>query len=254
MPRPVPPQVIPRPPTWRFGDAAPWAEVPVAQRTAIGLTRVLDALVEVGQRGEVPEDTGLDRMLTLTVLVNEPGGDAVHHVNAGVLAIMYEEHDETRLVFTRRSSALRTHKGEVSFPGGRLHDGETPEEAALRETHEEVGLDPSTVTLVGWLHPVLTFVSGSLILPVLATTETRPHLEASPDEVERIFDVSLAELAEPDVFHEERWRIEGRKVRGSDDDSFPVWFFEVAGEMIWGATARMLHELLDIVLTGRTGI
>jgi len=170
-----------------------------------------------------------------------------------VLAIMFEEHDETRLVLTRRSSALRTHKGEVSFPGGRLHDGETPEDAALRETHEEVGLDPPAVTVVGWLHPVMTFVSGSLILPVLATAKARPHLVANPAEVERIFDVSLAELADPGVFHEERWRIEGRKVPGSGDGSFPVWFFEVAGEMIWGATARMLHELLGVVLTGHGG-
>ncbi len=253
MSRPVPPQVIPRPPTWRFGDRAPWAAVPVARRTAIGLSRVLDALVEVGQRGGVPEDTGLDRMAGLSVLVNEPDGPAVRHVNAGVLAIMFEEHDETRLVLTRRSSALRTHKGEVSFPGGRLHDGETPEDAAMRETHEEVGLDLSMVTPVGWLHPVHTFVSGSLILPVLATTKARPHLVASPDEVDRIFDVSLAELAEPDIFHEERWHIEGRKVPGSEDDSFPVWFFEVAGEMVWGATARMIHELLSVILTGCSG-
>jgi hypothetical protein len=60
----------------------------------------------------------------------------------------------------------------------------------------------------------------------------------------------LAELADPAVFHEERWRIQGRVIAGSEDNSFPVWFFEVAGELIWGATARMLYELLSIVLTG----
>ena len=78
----------------------------------------------------------------------------------------------------------------------------------------------------------------------------RPDLTASPAEVERIFDVSLAELADPDIFHEERWSIPGREIPGSEDNSFPVWFFEVAGEMIWGATARMLYELLSVVLVG----
>ncbi len=107
--------------------------------------------------------------------------------------------------------------------------------------------------LVGWIHPVLTMVSGSLIMPVLATVATRPHLVASPHEVERVFDVSLAELADPEIFHEERWSIAGRIIPGTADNSFAVWFFEVAGEMIWGATARMIHELLSIVLTGDSG-
>ena len=68
---------------------------------------------------------------------------------------------------------------------------------------------------------------------------------ANPGEVERVFDVALAELADLKVFHEERWRIAGRTIPGTDDDSFAIRFFEVSGEMIWGATARMIHELLE---------
>ena len=100
----------------------------------------------------------------------------------------------------------------------------------------------------------MTMVSASLIMPVIATLAERPHLEPNPQEVERLFDVSLAELADPAIFHEERWRIAGRAIPGSDDGSFAVWFFEVSGEMIWGATARMIHEILSVVLTGRSGI
>jgi 8-oxo-dGTP pyrophosphatase MutT (NUDIX family) len=171
-------------------------------------------------------------------------------VNAGVLAPLFEEDGEARVVLTRRSDDLRTHRGQVSFPGGRMDEGEDAPAAALREAHEEVGLDPALVTAVGWLHPVLTMVSASFILPVLGTLADRPHLVANPTEVERIFDVSLAELANPDVFHEERWRIPGRVIAGSEDNTFPVWFFEVSGELVWGATARMLHELLSLVLVG----
>src|SRR6202034_4819173 len=129
---------------------------------------------------------------------------------------------EPRWTLPRRSSGMRTHKGEVSFPGGRLDQGEGPAAAAVREAHEEVGLDPAVVTVVGWIHPVMTMVSASLIVPVIATIPGRPHLVASPVEVERVFDVSLAELADPSIFHEERWRIPGRTIPGTDDDSFAV--------------------------------
>ena len=97
---------------------------------------------------------------------------------------------------TRRSTELRTHQGQVSFPGGRLDAGEDTTAAARREAQEEVGLDPSLVTIVGWLHPLMTLVSSSLIQPVLATLARRPHLVPNPTEVERVFDVSLAELAD----------------------------------------------------------
>lgn len=253
MPRPVPPQVIPRPSTWQPGAPAPWAGLPPAQRTGIGIDRVLDALDGLGQLGPVPAGIGAEWVLDTAIPVNETNAPAVPDINAAVLAVLFEEEGEARLILTRRSSGLRTHKGEVSFPGGRLDAGEGPTEAALREAHEEVGLDPAQVSTVGWIQPVMTMASVSFILPVIATVAERPHLMVSPVEVERVFDVSLAELAEPEIFHEERWRIPGRAIPGSDDDAFAVRFFEVAGEMIWGATARMLYELLTIVLTGRSG-
>ncbi len=249
MSRPVPPQVIPRPPTWRPGAPAPWADVALVVRTGLSLDRVIGALEAGGQCGPVPDHIGPDHMFGAAVVVNESTMQAPPHVNAAVLAVLFEEAGESRVVLTRRSSRLRTHRGEVSFPGGRIEEGEGPWQAAMREASEEVDLDPALVTAVGWINPVMTLVSASLIMPVLATVEARPTLVANPAEVERIFDVTLAELADPAVFHEERWSVPGRAVAGSADDSFPVWFFEVSGEMIWGATARMLYELLSIVLT-----
>ncbi len=249
MAPPVPPQVIPRPADWRLGSPPPWAGLEPARRTSIGLARVLGALDAAGQGGPAPADVASAANLEAPVV----GETAIPplSVNAAVLAPFFEEDGETRLVLTRRSTNLRTHQGQVSFPGGRLNEGEDAPTAALREAHEEVDLDPALVTTVGWLHPVLTLVSASFILPVLGTLAGRPHLAPSPAEVERIFDVPLAELADPDVFHEELWRIPGRVIAESEDNSFPVWFFEAAGEMIWGATARMLYELLSIVLVER---
>jgi 8-oxo-dGTP pyrophosphatase MutT (NUDIX family) len=246
--RPVPPQVIPRPDGWRPGAPAPWAGVSAAARRGISVDRVVRALAAQGQAGPLPDGIGVDRVLGPSMMVSETDVAGVRFINAAVLALLFEESGEARLVFTRRSSSLRAHRGEVSFPGGRLDPGEDPPAAALREAHEEVGLDPAEVAAVGWIHPVLTMVSGSLIMPILATTPARPRLVASPAEVERVFDVALADLADPGVFHEERWSIRGRQIPDSPDNSFAVWFFEVEGEMIWGATARMVHELLSIVL------
>ncbi len=191
------------------------------------------ALAASGQSGPLPNDIGEDRVLGPSMLVNETNVPGVRFINAAVLALLFEEAQEARLVFTRRSASLRAHRGEVSFAGGRLDEGEDPESAALREAYEEMALDPKLVSVEGWIHPVLTMVSGSLIMPIVAAVERRPHLVASPAEVERVFDVALSDLADPEVFHEERWQIPGRVIPGSPDNSFAVWFFEVEGEMIW---------------------
>jgi len=249
MSRPVPPQVIPRPSTWRPGAPAPWAEIPKDQRVGVGTARVLETLAAAGQAGAVPADPGAEGIFGPRVVLAEGSVVDLERVGSAVLAVLFEEAGEARLVFTRRSTTLRTHRGEVSFPGGRLEEGEDAVTAALREANEEVDLDSSLVTTVGWLHPVVTMVSASLIMPVLATVPRRPELRASPSEVERIFDVSVAELADPEIFHEEFWSLPDRQIAGSADP-FPLWFFEVAGEMIWGATARMLYELLSVVLLG----
>ncbi|MGA2036654.1 MAG: CoA pyrophosphatase [Acidimicrobiales bacterium] len=158
---------------------------------------------------------------------------------AAVLVPLFEERGEARVVLTRRAADLRTHPGEVSFPGGRLDAGEAPEEGALREAAEEIALDPGSVELVGRLTPLSTLSSGTAITPVVGVLPSRPRLLANPSEVQRVFDVALAELASMEVFREERWVVSG--------SSFPVWFFELDEDTICGATASILVELLRLV-------
>jgi 8-oxo-dGTP pyrophosphatase MutT (NUDIX family) len=193
-----------------------------------------------GGDGAVPE-AGTERWRLLT------GGNGGRP--AAVLVALFEEEGEARVVLTVRSDRLRAHQGEVAFPGGRLDGDETVVAGALREASEEVGLDPAAVAVVAELSATPTMSSGMVMTPVVATLGSRPELRANPDEVERVFDVALSELAADRVFTEEWWSVPGRTAAtGFPNGEFPVWFFDVAGEQVWGATARTLVELLCRVL------
>jgi 8-oxo-dGTP pyrophosphatase MutT (NUDIX family) len=167
---------------------------------------------------------------------------------SAVLVALFEEEGETQVVLTRRSFTMRAHRGEISFPGGRSHDGETPAETALREAHEEIGLAPSAVTPFGWLSPIATFASGSAIFPVVGTLAERPTFVIQPSEVDRAFSVALSDLVAEGAFLEERWRRPAPRVGADREGYFPLQFFRVPDDVIWGATARVLSELLSVVL------
>jgi 8-oxo-dGTP pyrophosphatase MutT (NUDIX family) len=208
-------------------------------RTGITLTRVVAALD--AHAPQSPEQ--------LAEPWHHPALAELGASPAAVLVALFEEEGETRVVLTVRSGRLRSHTGEVAFPGGRLDEGEGVIEAALREANEEVGLDPALVKVVGQLSAMPTISSTSVMTPVVASLAARPSLVGSPTEVERVFDVALSELVADGVFHEEWWSEPKTAVaRGFPDGEFPVWFFEVAGETVWGATARTLVELLCLVL------
>jgi mutator protein MutT len=160
-------------------------------------------------------------------------------LSAVLVALADGEHGAEVLV-TRRAMHLRDHRGEISFPGGRLEPGETPVQAALREAHEEVGLDPSLVELFGELGHLNTWVSRSYIVPVLGRLDRWPDLHPATGEVDRILHVPLVELVRDDTYHAEIW--------GVAADAHELHFFELDDETIWGATGRMLYELLTVVL------
>jgi 8-oxo-dGTP pyrophosphatase MutT (NUDIX family) len=159
---------------------------------------------------------------------------------AAVLCALFDEAGQAHTVLTRRSSRLKSHTGEVSFPGGRLEPGEQPLDAALRESREEIGLDPESVTVIGRLGTLNTVANPAPILPFVASLPGRPELRPNPAEVDRAFAVPLVELMQPGVFREELWSF-------PDDIERSIYFFELVGDTVWGATARMLGELLDLI-------
>jgi 8-oxo-dGTP pyrophosphatase MutT (NUDIX family) len=172
-------------------------------------------------------------------LVEYPPPDSTFRTSA-VLVLLADGPDGAEVLLTRRSEALPSHRGEVSFPGGRIDAGESIEAAALREAEEEVALDPRTVQLCGRLDPIATMVTRNHIVPVVGSVEQLPVLTPSEYEVDRIFWVSLVELAGHETFREELWPMA--------DGHRPVFFFELSDETIWGATARVLHQLLRVAL------
>jgi 8-oxo-dGTP pyrophosphatase MutT (NUDIX family) len=167
---------------------------------------------------------------------------------SSVLAALFEEGGESRIILTRRSFELSAHRGEVALPGGRSEADEDATTTALREAHEEVGMEPGQVEVVGWLSPIVTFASGSSIQPIVGFLGERPKLVADPREVGRVFDVALAELLDERNFLEQRWRRDVPRPGASVDGTFPIFFYRVPGEVIWGATARVITELLSIVV------
>ena len=157
-----------------------------------------------------------------------------------LVALADGEHG-AEVLLTRRSMDLRHHRGEVSFPGGRVDPGETPVEAARREAWEEVGLDPTLVEVVGELEHLNTAVSRSYIVPVVGRLAAPVALRPASPEVERVFWLP-ARRARPAGHVPVR-------AMGPGADRRLLHFFELDDETIWGATATMLVDLLTATLT-----
>ena len=157
---------------------------------------------------------------------------------AAVLVALADGPHGAEVLLTKRSAHLRNHRGEISFPGGRIDPGETPLQTAVREAWEEVQLPPDLVDVTAQLEPLSTVVSKSYIVPLVAHLTHQPELVPHDAEVERILWVPLAELARPDTFREEWW--------GTPPLDRPMYFFELDDETVWGATGRMLFELLSL--------
>ena len=159
---------------------------------------------------------------------------------SAVLVGLFESTSGVEAILTRRSQNLTNHRGEISFPGGRLDAGESVLQAALRETHEEIGLNPEDVEVVGELNSMATVVSNSHIVPIVGRYRTQPKLHAVNSEVDRVFSVPLLELTRQDTYRQEHWVFSDRE--------FQITFFYLDDETIWGATARILFQVMMLAV------
>jgi 8-oxo-dGTP pyrophosphatase MutT (NUDIX family) len=224
-------QQIPRPADARAGGPPPWSQIPPPHRR-LGLADVRAAI----QTLPAPRRPQL------------PAGARA----AAVLVPIFEEAGEARIILTKRPDTMPSHRGEIAFPGGKLEPGVDAdlEAAALREASEEIGLDPAGVEVAAELDSLATVAGRFLLTPFVGLIDGRPELRRDPVEVVAVFDVAISELLEDESYREERWDLPDALGPEAGIDR-PVHFFELPGETIWGATARILVAFLDHLTRSR---
>ncbi len=212
-------QVIPRPKNFRIIDHNPWLNLDTSALSSLEAVTQAIAAFQPDQVLRQP----LENVRPSAVLVG-----------------LFESSNGVEAILTRRSQNLTNHRGEISFPGGRLDAGESVLQAALRETQEEIGLSPEDVEVVGELNSMATVVSNSHIVPIVGRYRIPPKLHAVNSEVDRVFSVPLSELVRTDTYSQEHWIF--------DDREFQINFFYLDDETIWGATARILFQVMMLAV------
>lgn len=163
---------------------------------------------------------------------------------SSVLLLLFPEGDQLYICLTKRPSTMKHHPGQISFPGGKLEkDDDSALVAALREAREEVGIDPSSVEILGKLSDLYVEVSQFSIQPFLAWADMKPEFNVNYDEVEALILLPLEHVMEDNIIAEtEMETVTGR---------LPIKYYPFNNEIIWGATAMILSELVEILKSQR---
>ncbi|HEY6873010.1 MAG TPA: CoA pyrophosphatase [Geobacteraceae bacterium] len=160
-------------------------------------------------------------------------------VPAAVLLPLYLRSGSCHVLFTKRTEHLHHHRGEISFPGGVRHPEDRDALAtALRETEEEVGIARADVEVLGMLDDFYS-IHDYLVTPCVGFLPADPRFRINHGEIERLIEVPLDQLLNPGIFRAEDWRWRGRQQ--------PVYFYRWGNDEIWGLTAAILKQFLDIV-------
>jgi 8-oxo-dGTP pyrophosphatase MutT (NUDIX family) len=190
--------------------------------------------------GALPGQDSHSKMLPPGRRLNTSTNEISIAKQSSVLLLVYPEGDLLYICLTKRPSTMKHHPGQISFPGGRLEkDDISAEFAALREAQEEVGIDPASVEILGKLSDLYVEVSQFSIQPFLAWSDTKPKFKVNHDEVEALILLPLDVVMEDDVISEtEMETMTGR---------LPIKYYPFNDEIIWGATAMILTELVEIL-------
>ncbi|HEX2235046.1 MAG TPA: CoA pyrophosphatase [Actinomycetota bacterium] len=178
-------------------------------------------------------------------LAARPGRPVEAEGRAAAVLIPVVAAPRPTLVLTVRTQTLSSHRGQISFPGGSIDDSDpSPEAAALREAHEEIGLDPAAVTVLGRLDAIATYVSGYVVTPVVGWLARRPRLAPSAGEVAEVLEVPVADLTD-DI------RLDPGFSLGTRTYPTEAWVWN--GHVIWGVTARLVRMFLSLLADAGLG-
>ena len=162
-------------------------------------------------------------------------------IPAAVLILLFPFKDEIQFFLTKRTEDVEHHKGQISLPGGIRENNETLEKTAVRETKEEVGIDPNTIMNLGSLTPFFIPVTGYIVHPFIGWCKEKPSTQVHDVEVNQLFSVSISELLDENILQNEEWNIRGY------DAIVPYYNFGKC--KVWGATAAILSEF-KLILKG----
>lgn len=166
-----------------------------------------------------------------------PGKDSIE---AAVLILLYPFNGSICTVLMQRPDYKGVHGGQISFPGGKREaSDENIIQTAIREAYEETGVNPAKINVINELTPLFIPVSNTVVTPIVAWSDEKPLFNHQPDEVVFLFDADIRRLIDPAII-----KIKPFEIRGEMID---IKYFDYDGNMIWGATAMILHELLAII-------
>ncbi|MFN7952096.1 MAG: CoA pyrophosphatase [bacterium] len=160
-------------------------------------------------------------------------------IRAAVLFPLMLAEDGVRVLLTRRTETVGTHKGQISFPGGKTDPGdESPLHTALREAHEELAIQPEDVDVLGWLDDSIT-ITNFLVTPIVGTLPHPYPFQPLADEIAEVMEIPIERFLDPSIH-----RVEERGTRLGQPHL--VHFYDVDGTIVWGATARFIHALVRL--------
>jgi len=158
---------------------------------------------------------------------------------AAVLILLYLEDNEIYFFLTKRTDELENHKGQISLPGGTQEENEKLIDTALRETQEEIGINKTSISIIGTITPLFVPVTGFMIYPFIGYSLNKLDPKVDPVEVAAIFSVNIS-----DLLNKENRTIEQRNIRGYD---VHVPYFKLNDYKVWGATSMILSEFRDLI-------
>jgi 8-oxo-dGTP pyrophosphatase MutT (NUDIX family) len=164
---------------------------------------------------------------------------------SAVLLPIYYKEGQCHILFTRRTDNVKEHKGQISFPGGAHHGGESLLDTALREAAEEVGLSPADVEILGELDDTATVISNYIVTPFVGVIPWPNKLRADGWETDELIEAPIAALLDKKTREDRDEVIEGKPVIS--------YFYHYGGRVIWGATARILHQFLELYARAMKG-
>ncbi len=167
----------------------------------------------------------------------EPGKDARV---AAVLILLYPYENSVHTVFIQRHNYIGVHGGQISFPGGKRESSDrTVIQTAIREAKEETGINPDEIIILGTLTPLFIPVSNMIVTPVVGWMNENPSFNFQPEEVAFLIDAEIKRLIDPKIVKTKPIEIRGEIVE--------IKYFDYDNNVIWGATAMILNELLELI-------